>query len=259
VLRHCRLAERGLLQLSTAVNGEKVDSYSHRVTPSSPSVMVIETGEAAPPVNLRIAVPVFLVIFVVIPGAWDIVRSSCDHHSTLYFVNRGYITGLFGHTYSASTSDGSEIVSFERPSHWRLQAVATARGVVEGMPGSAELVRSNLLDPLHAKWGVRVASLEIGSVNRDTVGFWEPYTTIMGAGQYVLHSSKGWLWGRTFKIESIDGDRRTDKVANTERFLYSEMPLAPVKYRMCIKKGIPGEAVFGILATAVITDIQNSE
>jgi hypothetical protein len=71
--------------------------------------MVIETGEAAPPVNLRIAVPVFLVIFVVIPGAWDIVRSSCDHHSTLYFVNRGYITGLFGHTYSASTSDGSEI------------------------------------------------------------------------------------------------------------------------------------------------------
>jgi hypothetical protein len=37
------------------------------------------------------------------------------------------------------------------------------------------------------------------------------------------------------------------------------MPLAPVKYRMCIKKGIPGEAVFGILATAVITDIQNSE
>ena len=221
--------------------------------------MVIETGEAAPPVNLRIAVPVFLVIFVVIPGAWDILRTSCDHDSTLFFVNRDYVTGLFGHSYSASISDGSEIVSFERPSHWRLRAVATARGVDEGMPGSAELVRSNLLDPLHAKWGVRVASLEIGSVNRDTVGFWEPYTTMMGAGQYVLHSSKGWLWGRTFKIESNEGDRRTDKVANTERFLYSEMPLAPVKYRMCIKKGIPGEAVFGILATAVITDIQNSD
>ena len=221
--------------------------------------MVIETGET--PVNLRIAVPVFLVFFVVIPGAWDILRTSCDHDSTLFFVNRDYVTGLFGHSYSASISDGSEIVSFERPSHWRLRAVATARGVDEGMPGSAELVRSNLLDPLHAKWGVRVASsLEIGSVNRDTVGFWEPYTTIMGAGQYVLHSSKGWLWGRTFKIESIDGDRRTDiKVASTERFLYSEMPLAPVKYRMCIKKGIPDEAVFGILATVAITDIQNSE
>ena len=90
---------------------EKLTAVHPGHTPSSPSVMVIETGVAAPPVNLRIAVPVFLVIFVVIPGAWDIVRSSCDHDSTLYFVNRGYITGLFGHTYSASTSDGSEISS----------------------------------------------------------------------------------------------------------------------------------------------------
>jgi hypothetical protein len=76
----------------------------------------------------------------------------------------------------------------------------------------------------------------------------------IGEGPEWIRYSQG-----SSPVESNEGDRRTDKVANTERFLYSEMPLAPVKYRMCIKKGIPGEAVFGILATAAITDIQNSE
>ncbi len=220
--------------------------------------MVIATTGATP-VNLRLAVPVFFAVLVGIPVAWDVLRSSCDADSTLYYVDRGYITGLWGNSYSASLGDGSEIITFQRPSHWHLHAVATAKGVAEDMPASAILERSNLLDPLHAKWGVSVASLEIGSVRRE-LGLYEPYTTTMGAGEHVLHSSKGWLWGRTFTIEAVDGGRRRKiPVASAERFLYSRLKWAPVKYRMCIKKWTPVEATFGILATMAITDIQNSD
>ena len=212
--------------------------------------------------RFEIAIPIFLVIIGGFTALWDGLRTSCGDGATLFIVRRDYVTGLWGHSYGAWLGSGERVADFDRVNHWGLKAAAYQTGVELGLPSEMEIARTNLLDPLHAQWAMSASSgqagsipIEMGSIQREIVGFYEPYTTRIGRS--VIRSTKGWLWGRGFDLEIDSKSGSVGHVADAERFLYSKLPFAPVHYRMCVAKGVPAEATFGLLASVVVADIQN--
>ena len=125
---------------------------------------------------------------------------------------------------------------------WSLEVAGTQPPMV------TRFERSNLLDSLHARW-----VYDGGTIVRDTVGLWTPYETTSGVARF--HSSKGWLWGRTFWRRDMSQGARYWS-AQAERFMWS-FPLT--KYRLCMRDdhALSARERLALVATVVISDIQN--
>ena len=201
-----------------------------------------------------------VLIWLIVPTTflllWDTLRTSCSDDAALFIVRRSYISGLWGHSYTAMRGNGSMLMQFDRVGHWEVDASATPTGAAMGMAPKTTMRRTNLLDPVHATWDVGIAGQLVGSIQRD-VGLYSPYTSVLGLS--VVRSSTGLLWGRSF-LWGLDVDERSaSDVAAAERFLYSGLPLAPTAYRICVANSATPEVLFSLLAMVAVADLQNDD
>ena len=191
-------------------------------------------------------------IFVLVgsyPIFWDLARTRCAEGESLMIVTRSWTSFPWGHSYDAEgqfvVGSNTSRVHLDRSSHWKLE---TSGGTTA--PVASRLQRTNLLDPLHATWAIDFAASPLeGEITRDLIGFWTPYDTVVGGRRF--YSTRGWLWGRSFKDEASGS-----AVASAESFMW-KFPLK--RYRICINDALVPATTdrLALTATVAIADMQN--